>query len=177
MRSLCLSWGLPLVILGTVCAEEPRFYFDRGAERFIRSDNGQALGWVSNGLALHPDDLGLLALKQLLEQQEQPQSGPSQQQPQPSASQETSPSQPKPDDTSGEPPPQEGPPQADSESQETTSSENRSDKDLPGKEMTREEAAVLLDAMRQQEQALRRQMALEQMRSNMSRLPPVERDW
>ena len=44
-------------------------------------------------------------------------------------------------------------------------------------EMTREEATRLLDAMKEQEQANREQMAQERMRMNMGQLPPVEKDW
>lgn len=44
-------------------------------------------------------------------------------------------------------------------------------------EMTREEATRLLDAMKEQEQANREQMARERMRMNMGQLPPVEKDW
>lgn len=46
-----------------------------------------------------------------------------------------------------------------------------------GQEMTREEAARLLDGMKQQEQAQREQMSRDRMRMNMGRLPPVEKDW
>lgn len=44
-------------------------------------------------------------------------------------------------------------------------------------EMTREEATRLLDAMKEQEQANREQMARDRMRMNMGQLPPVEKDW
>jgi Ca-activated chloride channel family protein len=51
------------------------------------------------------------------------------------------------------------------------------EKNAPGSEMTREEAGQLLDAMKEQEQANREQMARDRMRANMGHLPPVSKDW
>lgn len=44
-------------------------------------------------------------------------------------------------------------------------------------EMTPEEASRLLDAMKEQEQSTREQMARDRMRMNMDRLPPPSKDW
>ena len=43
--------------------------------------------------------------------------------------------------------------------------------------MTKEEAQMLLDAVRQQEQNLRERMAVDKLRSNMNRSVPVDKDW
>ena len=43
--------------------------------------------------------------------------------------------------------------------------------------MTPEEASRLLDAMKEQEQSTREQMARDRMRMNMDRLPPPSKDW
>lgn len=47
----------------------------------------------------------------------------------------------------------------------------------PAEDMTREEATLLLDAARQQEQAAREQLARERLKQDAGRLPPVEKDW
>ena len=44
-------------------------------------------------------------------------------------------------------------------------------------DMTREEATRLLDAMKEQEQSSREQIARDRMKMNMGQLPPVEKDW
>ena len=47
----------------------------------------------------------------------------------------------------------------------------------PAEEMTPQEAAMLLDAMRQQEQAQRERITAQRMKSNAGKLAPVDKDW
>jgi Ca-activated chloride channel family protein len=87
------------------------------------------------------------------------------------------------------PPPESGskqqPPQADEQQEQKQDASPNQDASKPDEstssgapqEMTREEATRLLDAMKEQEQANREQMARERMRMNMGQLPPVEKDW
>ncbi len=50
-------------------------------------------------------------------------------------------------------------------------------KPASAQEMTPEEATRLLDAMKEQEQSTREQMARDRIRQNMDRLPPPSKDW
>lgn len=146
-------------------AEDAGYYFDRGAERYTRDDAEQAKRWVSDGLAVYPEDPRLLALKQLLDQQQQQQQSSEQKQ------------------EGGEQSEQEREQPQDQEEPQDASEQQQAREDAAGEdekaaeEMTREEATLLLDAMKQQEQAIREKLALDRLRSSMGRLPPVEKDW
>lgn len=107
------------------------------------------------------------------QQQEQDKGGQQENQPQPP---ESSPDQKEQDGTGNQPPP---PEQA---GQNSSSPEDQDGKDqekapVQAQDMTREEATRLLDAMKQQEQAAREQIAQDRLRMNMGQLPPVEKDW
>lgn len=131
---------------------------------------------AAEGLQQHPEDAALLALKALLEQP--PQSSPSQQNQEQKQDQQQEQQQ---NAT------QKGQEQQEQEKQPSSQSATRQradeakddqkDEAMEAREMTKEEAALLLDAMKQQEQALRRKIAMDRLRSSMDRLPPVEKDW
>jgi chemotaxis protein histidine kinase CheA len=163
-------------------AETPRDVFNRGAERFTRSQDAVAKQIVDAGLQQYPDDAALLALKALLEQKQQQSSGAQQdQQDQSADSQDSSErKQEQQEQNPQEQKPEQEPSAEDSDrgrSQEKSAGEASEDQPHEAREMTKEEAALLLDAMKQQEQALRRKVALDRMRSNMDQLPPVDKDW
>lgn len=151
-------------------ADTARDFFNRGAERFTRSDNQQARTIVEAGLQDHPDDTALLALKALLEQQQQQQSSSGEeQQPQDQESEQDRQQQEQKDGSDSK--------QQDAAQQEQPEPEEESDQPKEAREMTKDEARLLLDAMKQQEQALRRKVAMDRLRSSIGQLPPVEKDW
>lgn len=158
----------------------------------------EALSMYEQAMMLRPDDpnpkvnfeLATQEKKRLEEQiQQQPQSNQSQDDQQKEQPQEqdknkqpeqqppeSSQDQPNQDSAGDQPPPQ------DQAGQEPSASENQDgpDKEQPpvqAQDMTREEASRLLDAMKQQEQAAREQIAQDRLRMNMGQLPPVEKDW
>lgn len=172
IRLTGLLWAAALVS----SAETPRDLFNRGAERFTRSQDAEAKQIVDAGLQQYPDDPALLALKALLEQKQQQSSGARQDQQAQSQDssdqkQEPNPEEPKPDQE----PPAEDP--ARGRPPEQSADEAPEEQPREARQMTKEEAALLLDAMKQQEQAMRRKVALDRMRSNMDQLPPVAKDW
>jgi len=180
-RALGMLFILLIVRPGWSPAEEQpgaaRAYFNRGAERYTRQADEEAKKEVREGLQQFPEDSALLALKALLEQppqsspsqqnQEQKQDQQQQQQPQnaPQKGQEKQEQDQQPSS------------QTDKSQQAPKEKDDQKDEAMEAREMTKEEAALLLDAMKQQEEALRRKIAMDRLRSSMDRLPPVEKDW
>lgn len=161
-------------------------YFNRGSATFIRESPEKALAIVNEGLVHHPEDTALIRLKELIERQ-QDQQQQQQQQQQPSSSSESSPDEPPPQ---GEQEPQEQPPAPDEqeqkpEDQRDADGEPQENNDAPpeqprpesAEEMTEEEAEMVLDSLRQLEEAQREQVNQEMIRRSMRNLPPVEKDW
>ncbi len=148
--------------------ETSRYYFDNGAERYTRDDVEKARAWVDEGLQLYPSDTKLILLRQLLEQppQQQPQSSPNaQQQPQTGEGQ---------DSEQRDEHQQEQTSPSDAPEQQTSSSE---EEERPASAMSEEEAERILDALREREASDRARIAADRLRREMSRLPPVEKDW
>lgn len=167
MTYLC---GILLAVVPPSCApaEEPsRYYFDHGAEKFTRDDLEKARAWVNEGLLLYPEDAKLILLKQLLEQPTQPQPQPSQDSKEPSQSdsQSSAEQQPQPIDNADQ-------------SERQAGEEDANDAQAPeSARMTEEEAERILDALKDREAAERARAAADRLRREMSRLPPVEKDW
>lgn len=63
------------------------------------------------------------------------------------------------------------------EKDEPSQEEQQQAAEKPAEEMTPQEAALLLDAMRQQEQAQRERIMAQRLKSNAGRLVPVDKDW
>lgn len=168
----CAFKGMLLLLASAACAagasEPSLYYFNHGAEQYIRDDREAAVKWVDEGLLLYPDDARLVELKRLLEQQNQPnpQSSP-EQQPQDGSNQEQQ-QNPDQDDQPAEP---------DTASKEPPSSAEENQKEPPASAMTPEEAARMLDAMRDKEQADRARMAADRIQRESRNLAPVEKDW
>jgi len=157
-------------------------YFHSGAGQFIQSDHDAALTTVTHGLSVYPQDFHLLALKQVLDQQSQPQQPDQPQQDQQeqeeNQDQQNQQNQQAKQDQEG----QENTDQQDQE-QESRQEEPQPDQQAPSpsqtapaeassEEMTPEEAAMLLDAMKQEELANRRFIELQ-----LGPQQPVEKDW
>ena len=159
----------------------------------------ESLGMFEQAMALDPRDSDPKVnfelatrekkrLEQEVQQQQQQQSSPDQnQQEKQDKSDDTDKNQPKPpDDPADKPEGQEGEPKPEDQQPPPSSEPTPGQDDPPpeqeqkqaqGQEMTREEASQLLDAMKEREQATREQMARDRLRSNMGRLPPVDKDW
>lgn len=161
-------------------------YFNNGSATFIREDPTKALAIVNEGLSFHPDNEPLLKLKALLEQQQQqnqqnqnqnqdqkkedqdqqdqnqPQNEQDQDQQKPEDEQKPDEDDLKQDQNQGQPPPQE---------------EKESGEEQAAKDMSEEEANMVLDSLRQLEQAQREQMTQHMIRQQMQNPPPVEKDW
>lgn len=139
-------------------------YFNLGAATFIREDPEAAKAIVEEGLLFHPEDEPLLKLKALLEQQQESQSNQSDQsekseQPQESDQSDQSDQQPQ------------------DQPQESESPQDQPQDQPQPEEMTGEEAEMVLDSLRQLEEAQRDQLMQEMIRRQMRDMPPVEKDW
>ena len=145
--------------------------FNNGASPFIKEQRDEALKKVNEGLIYYPNDYRLLALKKAIEENQKQQK---QQQSQPESKPEDQPSDPKED---AQPPTNQPPSPASMPSEEEDDQRDQPQPAERPQDMTREEATRLLDAMKEQEQANREQMARDRMRMNMGQLPPVEKDW
>ncbi len=146
-------------------------YFNLGASVFIRDNPEPALAIVNEGLFFHPDDEPLLRLKALLEQQDEQQQNQNQDQQNQDQDQQE---QPEDSDQDQEQDPPEPPPEPEPEDDNADQPEQN---EPQPEEMTDEEAEMMLDSLRQLEQALREQMMQEMIRRQMRNLPPVEKDW
>jgi hypothetical protein len=168
----CAFKGVLLLLTCAACAagasEPSLYYFNHGAEQYIRDDREAAVKWVDEGLLLYPDDARLVELKRLLEQQNQPnpQSSP-EQQPQDGSNQ----------DQQQNPDPDNQPAEPDPAPEEPPSQQDENQADQPASAMTPEEAARMLDAMRDKEQVDRARMAADRIQRESRNLTPVEKDW
>lgn len=142
-------------------------YFNLGAATFIREDAEAAKAIVEEGLLLHPEDEPLKKLKALLEQQQESQSNKSDQS---DSSDQSDPSDSEQDQNQEQDQPQPQEP----ENQQDQPQEQ--DQPQP-EEMTGEEAEMVLDSLRQLEEAQRDQLMQEMIRRQMRDMPPVEKDW
>lgn len=150
-------------------------YFNLGSATFIRENPESALGIVNEGLSIYPGDESLLRLKKLLEEkqneQQEQQDQEQEQQPDPQ------------DGQSGEPENQS--PEQEQESEEPQDQKNKDgDEEQPEEkeepqpaDMTKNEAEMMLDSLRQLEQAQREQLMQEMIRNKIPDMPPVEKDW
>lgn len=78
---------------------------------------------------------------------------------------------------SNEQPEQNEPQSSGSNQDEETRDQREQESQGAPQDMTKDEATRLLDAMKEQEQANREQVARDRLRMNMGQLPPVEKDW
>lgn len=139
-------------------------YFNLGAATFIREDAEAAKAIVEEGLLFHPEDEPLLKLKALLEQQQESQSDQSENSEQPQESDQSDQSDQQPQDQPQQP-------------QESESPQDQPQDQPQPEEMTGEEAEMVLDSLRQLEEAQRDQLMQEMIRRQMRDMPPVEKDW
>ena len=158
-------------------------YFNLGSATFIRDEPEKALAIVNEGLVLHPDDEPLLRLKALLEQQQE-QNQQNQQQPQDqNQDQDQNENQNEPQQDPSQPPPEENEQEEQEEDQNQQPPESSEQEEPPEQEqpqpgdMSEEEAEMVLDSLRQLEQAQREQLMQEMIRRQMQNMPPVEKDW
>jgi len=161
-------------------------YFNQGSATFIREEPEQALVIVNEGLALHPENEPLIKLKALLEQQkdqnqqdqqnQQNQEDRKDQQEQQDQSQKDEEPQQDQEEQKEDEPEKEEQEQDQPEAQPPEEEQPQDEQPSPG-EMTEEEAEMVLDSLRQLEQAQREQMTREMIRKQMSDMPPVEKDW
>jgi len=147
-------------------------YFNIGSATFIRENPEAALGIVNEGLSLYPQDESLQQLKKLLEEkkEEQPQQNQQnqKQEDQPENQPEASP------ENQDQERQQEN--RDPSSSQERRAGETEDQKEAAD-ETTRNEAEMVLDSLRQLEQAQREQIMQEMIRRKIPDMPPVEKDW
>lgn len=167
---------------GIVFGQNADTYFHLGAQTFVTNDVEPAKEIVNEGLANYPEDPWLLGLKQLLEQQQQQQ----QQQDQQSSEQnqensdqnqslDSSVKQPDQNPRPEEEPQQEQrPPQ---EEQAPPPGEEEQQQPEKAGEMTEDEANMLLDALKQREQAEREALMQQQIQRQNRQTAPVEKDW
>jgi len=161
-------------------------FFNAGSATYIRDTPERALAIVNEGLNIHPQDEKLLKLKELLEKKQdeqkkdQDQEQQKQEQPQDQQNNDS-----KPDDQDQQQ--QEEEKEQDEEKQDQN---EEKDKPEPGEEekpeeekeasagdMTEQEAEMVLDSLRQLEEAQREQMTQEMIRRKMHEMPPVDKDW
>jgi Ca-activated chloride channel family protein len=176
-----------LVVLAVPCpgrASEPASaYFNDGAARFIKGEREEALAKVKEGLVLYPEDYPLLALKKAIEenqqqeqqQQQQQKEQQQQEQKEQQEKQQQQDDQQRKQNQDQQQQDQEQQEQQQQGGQQDEQQQQREEQDMEpreAREMTREEAAQLLDAFRRQEQAVR-----EQIRVNAGQNVPVEKDW
>lgn len=168
-------------------ASGARDYFNRGAQLFANNQLDEALAVVNEGIERHPESAWLPQLKEAIErekQQQQQSGGDSSQQPQPQENEENQqqqedqqqPDQPLPDEQ-----PEDEQDQKDKENegeQKPEPGEQPQPEPQPvAEEMTEQEAEMVLDSLRQLEEAQRDQVTREMIRRTMQNLPPVEKDW
>lgn len=162
-------------------------YFHLGAQTFVTNDVEPAKEIVNQGLEAHPDDPWLTALKTLLEQQQEQEQQQQQNQQQNENSeqnqeqQDSPPDNQPPQDQSGEPEDEEDtPPQPEPEQpQDANAGEDEEEQPPPPEpgDMSEDEAEMLLDALRQREQAERDMMMRRQIERQSRQAAPVEKDW
>lgn len=178
----CLAVLLALPARGEV--ETAADYFNLGAATFIRANPEQALAIVNEGLVFFPEDESLLRLKALIEQQEEQQnqdsSEDSEQEDQDSESEENGS-----DENQNDQQPDEEE-QSDEEEQEQESDDNETSEEPADEEereqpqpgdMNEDEAEMVLDSLRQLEEAQRERIMQDMIRRQMQNMPPVEKDW
>ncbi len=166
-RTAFIAILLPALAFGGDGDQNSRYYFNRGAERYVGDDVEKARAWVEEGLQLYPGDGRLIALKKLLEQPPQTGGGESQEnkQQQSEGDQQADP---------GEP---DREPDADGPGAETADSRQGDPMEQAPAQMNKEEARQLLDAMREREQRDRARAAADRIRREAGLPAPVEKDW
>ena len=167
---------------GMVSAQDADMYFHLGAQTFVTNDIEPAKEIVNQGLANYPEDPWLLGLKQLLEQQQQQQQQQQQDQQSSEQNQENS-DQNQSSDSSGEQADQNQPSEEEqqqeqpSPQEEQTPGEEEQQQPAEAGEMTEDEANMLLDALKQREQAEREALMQQQIQRQSRQTAPVEKDW
>lgn len=147
-------------------------YFNLGAATFIRQDPEQALAIVNEGLLLHPEDEPLVQLKALLEQQQE------QEQQQQDQQQENEQEKEDANKSDQSDPSEEDQPQDQDQDQDQPPEEQDQQEEQPAPgDMTEQEAEMVLDSLRQLEEAQRNELMQEMIRRQMRDMPPVEKDW
>ncbi|HMP88869.1 MAG TPA: hypothetical protein PJ991_01645 [Kiritimatiellia bacterium] len=146
-------------------------YFNYGSATFIREDPQKALAIVLEGLEHYPEHDPLIRLKELLEQQQE-QNQQNQQDQQESQENDQSP-----EDGDNEQNDDESDQNRDNDPNDTSEQEEQQPPEPLAEEMTEDEAEMVLDSLRQLEQAQREQLMREIIRRQLRDMPPVEKDW
>jgi len=171
LRSILIT----LALAAYVHADLPsaKDYFNYGSATFIREEPEKALAIVNEGLEHYPEDEPLIRLKELLEQQNEQQNQDNQSKDQNNQEQDQDQQQGDQDEQSEDPSDQneeqEAPPPEPEDEQPPT--------EPSAEEMTEEEAEMVLDSLRQLEQAQREMLMREIIKQQMRDMPPVEKDW
>lgn len=170
-----LMWIAGLAWTGRVHAELPSAadYFNYGSATFIRDDPQKALAIVLEGIEHYPDNESLLRLKELLEQQQEQQNQNNQQDRQNEQEQDQEQEQNDSNEQNEDQPDQND----EGEPEQTPPEEDQQPPEPTAEEMTDEEAEMVLDSLRQLEQAQREQLMREIIRQQARDMPPVEKDW
>ena len=172
--------GLALLASATVLAEreDAAQYFNRGANQYIDDQLEEARQTVEQGLQVHPGDQRLEELKKLLEQQEQQDQQKQDQQEQQKQDQQQNEDQKDQDQDKNEQEKQDQQKQDQQEKEQEKNQDQQEQQEQDREEqpspdqISREEAEMLLDAMKQDEKAQR-----EKMRIMLGRPQDVEKDW
>lgn len=172
----CLAVLLALTVRGEVNTATD--YFNLGAATFIRENPEQALAIVNEGLLFFPEDETLLRLKALIEQQDQDNQSSSSSDSESQDRDDSNEQPPEDEDQSEQSPeeqdePWEEPPD-DEKNQQDASEDQRQEQ--PG-DMNEDEAEMVLDSLRQLEEAQRERIMQDMIRRQMQNMPPVEKDW
>ncbi len=168
--------------LATVPAQTPptQYYYD-GAFLYTGSENEKALAVITEGLKQKPGDIKLIRLKELIEKQQQQQQQQQQkdqqnqqqnkdqqdQQPQNKEQNQDKQQQDQPQQPQDQAKPQDQPTPAPDQPQDAAGQP-----EAQWEEMTPDEARMMLDAIKDKEQADR-----ERMRMIMGQPIPVDKDW
>ncbi len=177
-----IAWIFLLIVSGLQTLAQTNVtsavdYFNLGASTFIREDQEKALAIVNEGLLFHPEDEALLKLKSLLEQQQDSSSGQNEQ-PEETPPQENAGDQEPADQDTSSGEEESGEQQPEPADQESGDEEQPDEQERPrADEMTGEEAEMVLDSLRQLEEAQRNELMQEMIRRQMRDMPPVEKDW
>jgi len=183
-RWLTIILGLLTTLAHAQAPKPATDYFNQGSVTFIRESPEKALAIVTEGLVHYPENEPLIKLKELIEQQDK--QDQQNQQNQQDQSQDQSKS-----DQGEQPPPEEQPEEKPDEPSEEEKDQSKKEDQQPSEpqdqeaeqkeavaeDMTEEEAEMVLDSLRQLEEAQREQMTQEMIRRKMLNMPPVEKDW
>ncbi len=158
-------------------------YFNLGAATFIRENPEPALAIVNEGLVFYPEDESLIRLKALIEQQQEQQnqnnsSDDSDQQDQDSQAEQNESGENQNEQSPDEEEESEQEPPEENEGEQNEGNEEEQEQDQPQpSDLNEDEAEMVLDSLRQLEEAQRERIMQDMIKRQMQNMPPVEKDW